>query len=158
MPAPSSSGNASQITCRVLIDGQVYLRDLTIPDAYKLHNTDLLVAYFTQLQDKITLAKRNNPPAAEVMQACALASIPSTVLDRRLLALRQSFIPPQTVLSLLEEDLINTSAQSPWRQSCINFGHTFFSSAARDDVANVTVARMERRRGFMRFRVFPDLF
>lgn len=103
----------NQIRSRVLVDEDVNGRDIDLPAEFNLQNIDLLVTYFTQVLDDINIAMHSNPAAAVSMRACALASIPSTVRDAQLLALRKSFMSPQEEFSLLEDNSIGWSCFQP---------------------------------------------
>ena len=133
MEMPIPRDGVQQMTYRLLINDQIYRLDLPQPLHFNRQDKVLLIAYFTQLHDKIVLAMRNNPVAAEAMRECVLRSIPSTVHDPRLIALRNKFMPPMPVTSLLEEDLQRRLASTAWQdpdtQVEAMFNYRLFSPA-----------------------------
>lgn len=120
MEIPMPAYDANQVTCRLLFDEQVNVRETSLPEGFNYQNTDLLVAYFTQLQNKITLAMHTNPTAAEAMRECALISIPSTVHDRRLQALRKLFMPEKSSGLTSGQGFFSPMTQASYSQSLQN--------------------------------------
>ena len=128
MEIPMPTDGVQQMTYRLLINNEIYRLDLPLTLHFNRQNKDLLITYFNQLHDKMVLATRNNPAAAEAMRECALKSIPSTVHDPRLIALRNKFLPLIPATPLLEEDLQRQLDSSTWQdphtqvEAMLNYG------------------------------------
>lgn len=129
---PMPLNGSTHIACRILVDEHVYFGDVSLPANFNQTNTELLINYFQHIQHKIKLNLHKNPDAAEEMRAHALASIPSMVSDRRLLALRNSFMPAQTNYCLFEEDLMDASLPSLGLQTTDATGPTFFARSSNN--------------------------
>lgn len=110
MEIPCSTSDTNQhISCRILLDDDIYQRSIDISAASNSQNPDLLVAYYEQVKTKVSLAMFNAPDAAKAMRALAVVSIPAHVSDNRLRELRRWFLSESSLKTLCNENFKTSS-------------------------------------------------
>lgn len=129
-----------QISCRLLLDNDLYQRPINISTTSIERNMDLLVAYFEQIKVKITSAMFTAPTAAQAMKQLALRSIPAHVSDKRLQKLREWFLSKSTLKTFCNDEfnnpsyLINHGVFAPQNET--------FSQAAFSDSLQIAYSQM----------------
>lgn len=128
------------ISCRLLLDNDLYQRPINISTASIERNMDLLIAYFEQIKIKITSAMFTAPTAAQAMKKLALRSIPAQVSNKRLQTLREWFLSKSTLKTFCHEEfnnhsyLMNHGVFAPQNET--------FSQAAFSDSLQIAYSQM----------------
>ncbi len=122
-----------KITCRLILDSEIYQRVITLSSCIYATGNNLLIDYFVQLKTNIILATANNPQAAEDMKSLAYKSIPPLVRDKQLIELRQFFAPDKTNVHSFTEEYFwggNASRNSLFHHAdTCNFSQAMYSDA-----------------------------